>query len=164
MSHGLFFSQRLLLALVDSGLARDEAYRLVQRHAMRSWEEELDFPTLVRADAGASAGRVVLDAVFDLGAYTRHVGVVFRPPARARPGARPCLSRPSTWAAGKCASSTRSTTTGCCSSPPTRSRPSTIPTEVPDSQRPHRPLRVLFARTGQIVPNHLLALRDDGRR
>src|SRR5205085_12502074 len=36
-SHGLFFSQRLLLALVESGLARDEAYRLVQRHALRAW-------------------------------------------------------------------------------------------------------------------------------
>ena len=34
LSHGLFFSQRLLLALVESGHARDEAYRLVQRHAM----------------------------------------------------------------------------------------------------------------------------------
>src|SRR5207253_379347 len=49
-SHGLFFSQRLLLALIDSGLARDEAYRLVQRHAMRAYEEEQDFPELVRAD------------------------------------------------------------------------------------------------------------------
>ena len=50
-SHGLFFSQRLLLALVEAGLARDEAYRLVQRHAMRAWDEELDFGELVRADA-----------------------------------------------------------------------------------------------------------------
>jgi adenylosuccinate lyase len=75
-SHGLFFSQRLLLALVDSGLARDAAYRLVQRHAMRAWDEELDFPTLVRADAEV-AGRVDLDTIFDVAAYTRHVGVVF---------------------------------------------------------------------------------------
>ncbi|MEX2211813.1 MAG: adenylosuccinate lyase [Gaiellaceae bacterium] len=74
--HGLFFSQRLLLALVDSGLARDEAYRLVQAHAMRAWEEERDFPGLVRADA-AIAGRVDLDAVFDLSSYTRHVDTVF---------------------------------------------------------------------------------------
>jgi adenylosuccinate lyase len=75
-SHGLYFSQRLLLALVDSGLARDDAYRLVQRHAMRAWEEGLDFPALVRADAEL-AGRADLEAVFDLGSYTRHVGVVF---------------------------------------------------------------------------------------
>jgi adenylosuccinate lyase len=75
-SHGLFFSQRLLLALVDSGLSRDDAYRAVQRHALRAWDEGVDFPTLVRADA-AVAARVELDAVFDVAAYTRHVDVVF---------------------------------------------------------------------------------------
>ena len=75
-SHRLYFSQRLLLALVEAGLPRDDAYRLVQRHAMRAWDEGLDFPELVRADAEI-AGRVDLDAVFDLGAYTRHVDVVF---------------------------------------------------------------------------------------
>ena len=75
-SHRLYFSQRLLLALVESGLGRDEAYRLVQRHAMRAWDEGLDFPELVRGD-GEIATRVDLDAVFDLEAYTRHVGVVF---------------------------------------------------------------------------------------
>jgi len=75
-SHGLYFSQRLLLALVESGLSRDDAYRLVQRHAMRAWDESLDFPELVRADAEIS-GRVDLDAVFDVAAYTRNVGVVF---------------------------------------------------------------------------------------
>jgi adenylosuccinate lyase len=75
-SHRLYFSQRLLLALVEAGLARDDAYRLVQRHAMRAWDEGLDFPELVRADAEI-AGRVDLEAVFDLGAYTRHIDVVF---------------------------------------------------------------------------------------
>jgi adenylosuccinate lyase len=75
-SHGLFFSQRLLLALVESGLTRDEAYRLVQRHALRAWDEEQDFRELVRADREL-AGRVDLDAVFDLAAYTRHVDTVF---------------------------------------------------------------------------------------
>jgi adenylosuccinate lyase len=75
-SHGLFFSQRLLLALVDSGLARDEAYRLVQRHALRAWDEERDFRELIRAD-GEVAGRVDLDAVFSLEPYTRHVDIVF---------------------------------------------------------------------------------------
>ena len=75
-SHRLYFSQRLLLALVEAGLARDDAYRLVQRHAMRAWDEGLDFPELVRADAEI-AGRVDLEAVFDLSAYTRHVDVVF---------------------------------------------------------------------------------------
>ena len=73
---GLFFSQRLLLALVESGLGRDAAYRSVQRHAMRAWDEGLDFRELVRADSEI-AGRVDLAEVFDLGAYTRHVDVVF---------------------------------------------------------------------------------------
>jgi adenylosuccinate lyase len=75
-SHNLFFSQRLLLALVESGLARDDAYRLVQRAAMRAWDEELDFVELVRGEPELAA-RVDLDVVFDLGAYTRHVDVVF---------------------------------------------------------------------------------------
>jgi adenylosuccinate lyase len=75
-SHGLYFSHRLLLALVESGLPRDEAYRLVQRHAMRAWEEEQDFRTLVAADP-AIASQVDLDAVFDESVFTRHVDVVF---------------------------------------------------------------------------------------
>ena len=73
---GLFFSQRLLLALVESGLGRDEAYRMVQRHAMRAWDEGLDFRGLVRADPQI-ASRVDLGEVFDLAAYTKHVDAVF---------------------------------------------------------------------------------------
>jgi adenylosuccinate lyase len=75
-SHSLFFSQRVLLALVESGLERDDAYRLVQRNAMRAWDEELDFRDLVRADEEI-ASRVDLEAVFDLNAYTKHVETVF---------------------------------------------------------------------------------------
>jgi adenylosuccinate lyase len=75
-SHGLFFSHRLLLALVESGLSREVAYRSVQAHAMRAWEEETDFPELVRRDREL-AGRVDLDRVFDLDATVRHVDVVF---------------------------------------------------------------------------------------
>jgi adenylosuccinate lyase len=73
-SHGLYFSQRLLLALVESGLARDDAYRMVQRNAMRAWDEERDFRELVRADPDID---VDLDSVFDESAYTKHVDVVF---------------------------------------------------------------------------------------
>jgi adenylosuccinate lyase len=75
-SHGLFFSHRLLLALVESGLGRDAAYRVVQAHAMRAWEEETDFAELVRNDPEL-AGSVHLDAVFDLDATVRHVDAVF---------------------------------------------------------------------------------------
>jgi adenylosuccinate lyase len=73
---GLFFSQRLLLALVESGLERDDAYRIVQRHAMRAWDEGLDLREIARADAEL-AGRVDLGDVFDLATYVRHVDVVF---------------------------------------------------------------------------------------
>jgi adenylosuccinate lyase len=75
-SFGLHFSQRLLLALVEAGLQRDEAYRLVQRNAMRAWEEERDLRELVAADAEIAA-RVDLDTVFDESAYTTHVDTVF---------------------------------------------------------------------------------------
>jgi adenylosuccinate lyase len=78
-SHGLVFSHRLLLALVDAGLGRDEAYRLVQRHAMQAWEDERDFRKLVAADPEI-AGRLEAEAlagVFDLDASIRHVDVVF---------------------------------------------------------------------------------------
>ena len=75
-SQGLPFSHRLLLALVESGTPRDEAYRTVQRHAMHAWEEERDFRTLVAADEEIAA-RVDLDDVFDLDATVRHVDTVF---------------------------------------------------------------------------------------
>ena len=65
-----------LLALVNSGLARDDAYRRVQRHALRAWDEELDFRELVASDAEI-AEQVDLDAVFELGAFTRHVDTIF---------------------------------------------------------------------------------------
>jgi adenylosuccinate lyase len=79
LSRGLYFSQGLLLALVETGLSRDEAYRLVQGHAMRAWEDELDFPELIRADPeiGKNLDPAALDAIFDLGHYTRHVDTVF---------------------------------------------------------------------------------------
>jgi adenylosuccinate lyase len=78
-SHGLFFSHRLLLALVESGLDRADAYRLVQRHAMRAWDEERDFGELVRAD-GEIASRLdgaALAQVFDLAATVSHLDRTF---------------------------------------------------------------------------------------
>ncbi|HEU5213693.1 MAG TPA: adenylosuccinate lyase [Gaiellaceae bacterium] len=75
-SFGLHASQRLLLALVESGLERDEAYRLVQRNALRAWDEQRPLRELAAADAEIAA-RVDLDEVFDEAAYTRHVDTVF---------------------------------------------------------------------------------------
>jgi adenylosuccinate lyase len=79
VSHNLFFSHRLLLALVESGLERADAYALVQTAAMRAWDEERDFVELARADA-AIAGRLGserLDEVFDLSATIAHLDNVF---------------------------------------------------------------------------------------
>jgi adenylosuccinate lyase len=75
-SHGLYFSQRVLLALVESGLPRDDAYVRVQQCAMRAWEEERPFRDIVAADPELAA-RLDLDAVFDSTAYTRHIDTVF---------------------------------------------------------------------------------------
>ena len=78
-SRGLVFSQRVLLALVDAGLSRDEAYRLVQRNALRAWDEELDFRELIEADAdiGQRLDRATIADAFDLGATLHHVDVLF---------------------------------------------------------------------------------------
>jgi adenylosuccinate lyase len=75
-SHGLFFSQRVLLELVAAGMPRDEAYRLVQEHASRAWDEGLDFRTLVEGDERVTT-HVDPETVFDLSAYTTHVPAVF---------------------------------------------------------------------------------------
>jgi adenylosuccinate lyase len=78
-SHGLFFSHRLLLALVERGLERADAYRLVQRNAMRAWDEERDFGELVRADTELRAhlDDTALAEVFDLGATVANLDSTF---------------------------------------------------------------------------------------
>jgi adenylosuccinate lyase len=78
-SHGLFFSHRLLLALIESGVDRADAYRLVQRNAMRAWDEERDFPELVRADPEITSqlDDAALATVFDLAATIAQVDHVF---------------------------------------------------------------------------------------
>jgi adenylosuccinate lyase len=90
-SHGLFFSHRLLLALVESGLERNEAYQLVQRNAMRAWDEERDFPELVRADVEVTAhlDAAALDAVFDLGATVSNLDLTFDRLRRLTPKEEP---------------------------------------------------------------------------
>jgi adenylosuccinate lyase len=78
-SHGLVFSQRVLLALVAAGLSRDEAYRVVQRNALAAWDEERDFHELVSADpevAGPLDPQALANA-FDLDDALRHVDVLF---------------------------------------------------------------------------------------
>lgn len=79
-SFGLFFSQRLLLALVEHGMERQAAYEVVQRIAMRCWSERLQFPDEARRDPDL-AGRLdaaALDAVFDSRSYLMHEDLIFR--------------------------------------------------------------------------------------
>ena len=77
--NGLIFSQRVMLALVEKGSSREDAYRLVQRNAMRVWAENADFKSLLAADADVSSllSEKELDALFDVTFYTRNVGAVF---------------------------------------------------------------------------------------
>lgn len=77
-SHGLVFSQPVLLALVRAGMARDDAYRVVQRNAARAWDEGRDFRGLVEADPDVPADVVAeLDEAFDLQRSLRHVSRTF---------------------------------------------------------------------------------------
>lgn len=76
-SHGLVFSQPVLLSLVQAGLTRDEAYRIVQESAMRAWEQQVSFRGLLEADERVTAGPEALDEAFDLGRSLRHVGRIF---------------------------------------------------------------------------------------
>ena len=74
-THGALYSQRALLALVEAGWSRDDAYRTVQEAAQRAWDEGLEFRDLL----GQAAPGLDLDAVFDPEAFLRHVpGIVAR--------------------------------------------------------------------------------------
>jgi adenylosuccinate lyase len=73
-SHGLVFSQPVLLGLVQAGLTRDEAYRIVQENAGRAWDEGRSFRELLEADPRVTVPAEVLDDAFDLSRSVRHAG------------------------------------------------------------------------------------------
>ncbi len=79
LTHGLIFSQRVLLALTESGLPRQRAYELVQKHAMRAWQEERPLRELLEHDAEivARLGRERLAALFELDHHLRHLDTIF---------------------------------------------------------------------------------------
>ena len=84
-TRGLVFSGQLLLDLVESGVSREDAYRLVQSHAMRAWREGLDFHDLVVNDPTirARVPRAKIELAFDLKRQLRNIGKIF---ARVFPG------------------------------------------------------------------------------
>ena len=73
-SYGLVFSQPVLLGLVQAGLSRDDAYRIVQENAGRSWDEGRSFRELLEADPRVTVPAAVLDDAFDLSRAVRHAG------------------------------------------------------------------------------------------
>lgn len=76
---GLVHSQRVLLALTQKGVSREDSYRLVQRNAMKVWEEDKDFMTELKADAEVTAAlsEAEIEEKFDLAYHTKHVDTIF---------------------------------------------------------------------------------------
>ncbi|MEM1234358.1 MAG: adenylosuccinate lyase [Pseudomonadota bacterium] len=76
---GLVHSQRVLLALTQAGVSREDAYRLVQRNAMKVWEDGADFMTELKADTDVTAAlsEAEIEDKFDLGYHTKHVDTIF---------------------------------------------------------------------------------------
>ncbi len=79
-THGVIFSQQVLLALTKAGASREAAYQMVQRNAMRAWETEESFQRLLEADpdVGARLGPAEIAACFDPAYHLRHVDAIFR--------------------------------------------------------------------------------------
>jgi len=76
---GLVHSQRVLIALTQKGVAREDAYRLVQRNAMKVWQGDSDFLALLKKDPDVSKALTAkeLEACFDLGYHLKHVDTIF---------------------------------------------------------------------------------------
>ncbi len=77
---GLVHSQRVLIALTQKGVAREDAYRLVQRNAMQVWQSGGDFLTLLTADKDVRKhlSEAELAENFDLGYHFKHVDTIFK--------------------------------------------------------------------------------------
>ncbi|MBA2521984.1 MAG: adenylosuccinate lyase, partial [Solirubrobacterales bacterium] len=84
LTHGAIYSQRALTALVDAGLGRDEAYRIVQENAQRAWDTRTPFRELLDAALGDTDLDVDLVAIFDPAAYLTHTATVFERLERLR--------------------------------------------------------------------------------
>ena len=78
-SRGLIFSQQVLLSLIDKGLSREDSYKIVQRNAMKSWDDGEDFRSLLKSDTDALASLSVddMEKIFDYGYYTKHIDETF---------------------------------------------------------------------------------------
>ena len=79
VTRGLVFSQRVLTALIEKGLSRQEAYKMVQRNSMKAWKDRTSFLGLLQADpeVGKHLSKPELDGLFDYQHFLRHVDEVF---------------------------------------------------------------------------------------
>jgi adenylosuccinate lyase len=79
-SGGLIFSQRVLLALVERGMDRQQAYRIVQEHALRAWKEDLSFRRLLEGDPRVTAylDAAALDTLSDIDYHLAHIDEGYR--------------------------------------------------------------------------------------
>ena len=77
---GLVHSQRVMLALTQKGISREDSYRLVQRNAMPVWRGEGDFMTLLKADPEVTAAlsNTEIEEKFDLAYHLKHVDTIFK--------------------------------------------------------------------------------------
>ncbi|MEM6587251.1 MAG: adenylosuccinate lyase [Pseudomonadota bacterium] len=77
---GLVMSQRVLLALTQAGVSREDAYAMVQRNALKVWEDRVDFKAQLLADADvvAALGIEAIEEKFDMGYHTKHVDTIFK--------------------------------------------------------------------------------------
>ena len=80
LTRGLVFSQRVLLALVEKGLSREDAYEMVQRNSMRTWDEDRDFRELIASDPDVVShlSPDELQDLFDYGYYARYIDEIFQ--------------------------------------------------------------------------------------
>jgi adenylosuccinate lyase len=80
LTGGLIFSQRVLLALIESGMGRQEAYRLVQGHALQAWDEDLSFHQRLAADPviAEHLSTEVLDRLFDVQYHLESIDESYR--------------------------------------------------------------------------------------
>jgi adenylosuccinate lyase len=80
LTQGVIFSQRVLLALIDKGLPRGEAYKVVQDNAMKAWEKRKGFLSLLKADRRIAArlSKLELNSLFDYTYYLKYVDDVFK--------------------------------------------------------------------------------------
>jgi len=79
MLNGLIFSQQILLALAESGVTREDAYKMVQQQAMHAWKEKKPFKDLIKKDKNICAhlSKKKIEKIFDVNYHLKYIGIIF---------------------------------------------------------------------------------------